>query len=125
MRAQSLATGLLLSASLWAGAVLADAPVTSTVEGLYQHKAELAGKQVQIKGKVVKVTNGVMQKNFLHVRDGSGADGTNDITVTSQQTANIGDEITVTGQLIKDLDLGSGYSYPLLIEQATLDTASK
>ncbi|MCK7579746.1 MAG: hypothetical protein MZV65_31320 [Chromatiales bacterium] len=38
---------------------------------------------VIVRGKVVKTNAGIMGKNWLHVRDGSGAEGTNDLTVTT------------------------------------------
>lgn len=112
--------GLVFSVSAWAAQ-----PLSATVEGLYQKKAELSGKEVQIKGKVVKVNNNIMQRNFLHVQDGTGAEGTNDITVTSEQTANVGDEVIITGQLVADHDFGAGYTYPLLIEKAKIDNKTK
>jgi hypothetical protein len=63
-----------------------------------------------------------MDRNWVHLRDGSGdaADGSNDITVTTADTATLGDEVTATGTLMVDLDFGSGYKYPLLLEKATI-----
>jgi hypothetical protein len=100
----------------------ADEAVQKTIADLYKEKAELAGKQVTLRGKVVKVNNQIMNRNFLHLQDGSGdaADGTNDITVTSDNTAAMGDEITVTGTVVVDLDFGAGYKYPMLVEKATI-----
>ena len=43
-----------------------------TVAALYQEKSALAGKEVRVQGKVVKVNNGIMDRNFLHVQDGTG-----------------------------------------------------
>jgi hypothetical protein len=43
----------------------------------------LAGQNVTVRGKVVKTNVGVMGQNWIHVRDGSGAEGTNDLTVTT------------------------------------------
>ena len=91
-----------------------------TVAALNQNKAGLAGKTVSAQGKVVKVNNGIMQKNFLHLQDGTGAEGSNDITVTSTETAAVGDEVTITGTLVIDRDFGAGYTYPVIIEQATI-----
>jgi hypothetical protein len=75
---------------------------------------------VTISGVVTRVTNNVMQRNFLHLRDGTGKEGSDDVTVTSQQTAAVGDKITVTGTLAVDRDFGAGYTYPVIIEQATI-----
>ncbi len=108
--------------SLFVLPLQADEAVSSSVENLYKEKAALNGKLVKLQGKVVKVNNQIMQRNFLHLQDGTGSpeDGSNDITVTSQDTANVGDRVTVTGTLILDLDFGAGYSYPILVEKATI-----
>lgn len=91
-----------------------------TVGALYQEKAALAGQEVCVQGKVVKVNNGIMGRNFLHVQDGTGDQETNDLTVTSKQTANVGDQVTVTGRVVVNRDFGSGYMYPLLMEEASV-----
>lgn len=96
-------------------------PAQKTVETLHQEMSALSGKQIQVKGKVVKVNNGIMNRNFLHIQDGTGNDGSNDLIVTSQQTANIGDEVMVTGTVVTDTDFGFGYAYPLLVEKATIE----
>ncbi len=116
---------VVVAAGIGCGAAYAADPVASTVEDLFVKKTDLAGKQVVIKGKVVKVNNGIMQRNFLHVQDGTGGEGTNDITVTSQQTAQVGDEVTITGNLAADVDFGAGYTYPLLIEEASIASLAK
>jgi hypothetical protein len=91
-----------------------------TVEQIYQQKAALNGQQVAVHGKVVKVNNGIMQKNFLHIQDGTGSEDSNDLTVTSSETAEVGDEVTVTGTLVIDRDFGAGYTYPVILEQASI-----
>jgi hypothetical protein len=70
----------------------------------------------------VKFTPAVMGKNWIHLRDGTGsdADGTNDLTVTTQAEAKVGDVVLVKGIVRTDVDLGSGYAYKVLIEEATL-----
>ena len=100
-------------------AFAADAAV-KTVAAVNQEKAELSGKAVQVSGKVVKVNNGIMGRNFVHVRDGSGDQATNNLIVTSKDTAAVGDEVVVTGNVKLDRDFGSGYMYPLLVEDATI-----
>ena len=108
--------------SLCALPLFADDSVSTSIGDLYKEKAALNGKLVKLQGKVVKVNNQIMQRNFLHLQDGSGSpeDGSNDITVTSQETANVGDQVTVTGTVVIDHDFGSGYKYPLLVEKATI-----
>ena len=101
-------------------AVAAPAAAQKTVEALNVEKAQLKGKQVAFKGKVVKVNNNIMKKNFLHVQDGTGKEGTNNIIVTSTQTAKEGDMVSIVGKVMLDRDFGSGYMYPLLIEDAVI-----
>ena len=86
---------------------------------------KLGGKQVEVRGKVVKVNNGIMKRNFLHIQDGTGKQGTNDLIVTSNQTAEVDDEVTITGTVVLDTDFGFGYKYPLLVENSTIKNHSK
>ena len=111
----------LFSLALLAPA-FADEVVQKSIADIYQEKAELAGKPVKLQGKVVKVNNNIMNRNFLHLQDGSGdpAAGNNDLTITSDGTAAMGDTVTVTGTLAVDTDFGYGYKYPLLLEKATI-----
>ena len=116
----------LTAAVLGGGVVMAaDAAAAKTVEALNVEKAQLKGKQVAFKGKVVKVNNNIMKKNFLHIQDGTGKEGTNDVTVTSTQTANEGDVVSIVGKVMLDRDFGSGYTYPLIIEDAVITTVKK
>ena len=101
------------------GASLAETKI-QTVAAINQNKAKLAGKTVRAQGKVVKVNNGILDRNFVHVQDGTGAAGTNNLVVTSKQTAKIGDEVIISGTAVVNKDFGSGYTYPLLIEEATI-----
>ena len=115
----------LTAAAMCLGSTLAMAgqPEQMTVEALYSKyskKADLNGHQVQLHGKVVKVNNAIMNRNFLHLQDGTGDKGSNDLTITSQDTAEVGDEVVVTGTITVDKDFGAGYTYPILLEQATL-----
>src|SRR3569623_324897 len=102
---------------------IAQAAEQKTVEGHYQDKAKLGGHEVQVRGKVVKVTNGVMNSNILHIQDGTVKQGANDFTVTSHETENIGDEVVITGKVAVDKDFGAGYTYPILIEEAKIAKA--
>ncbi|MCU7904384.1 MAG: hypothetical protein KZQ76_00780 [Candidatus Thiodiazotropha sp. (ex Epidulcina cf. delphinae)] len=112
--------GLFLS--LFVFSLQADEAISTSVENLYKEKTALNGKLVKLQGKVVKVNNEILKRNFLHLQDGTGsaADGTDDITITSQETANVGDQVTVTGTLALDHDFGAGYKYPMLVEKAAI-----
>lgn len=93
-----------------------------TVAEVYAQKAALKDKGVTIRGKVVKYNAGIMGKNWLHLRDGTGKaeKSDNDITVTSQDVANVGDVVTVKGTVRADKDFGAGYAYPVIVEDAKI-----
>ena len=89
-----------------------------TVADLFAKKAELAGKPVKVSGKVVKFTPEIMGKNWIHLQDGTGAAGTNDLTVTTSAMAKEGDTVIVSGALVIDKDFGYGYAYEVIVEDA-------
>ena len=91
-----------------------------TVAAINGSGATLAGQTVSAQGKVVKVLNGIMKRNFIHVQDGTGNADTNDLIVTSKQTARVGDQVTISGVVAVNRDFGRGYLYPLLIEDASI-----
>lgn len=93
-----------------------------TVAEIYQAKAELPGKKVMLRGKVVKFSPQIMGTNWIHLQDGSGdqADGSNDLTVTSNVEVKVGDTVVATGPLTLDKDFGYGYKYDLIMENATV-----
>jgi hypothetical protein len=68
-----------------------------------------------------------MNKNWLHVQDGTGAAGANDLTVTTADTAKVGDTVLVTGTLGLMRDFGYGYKYEVLLENSkvTVEAAAK
>jgi len=89
-----------------------------TISELYGQKAALGGKQVKVRGKVVKVNSGIMGKNWLHIQDGTGTEGGNDLTVTTAATAETGDTVVISGMLTLDKDIGSGYQFDVIVEDA-------
>jgi len=97
---------------------------TLTVADLHARRAELGGGQVSIAGTVVKVNNGIMRRNFIHVQDGTGSGDTDRVIFTSTQTAKVGDKVVATGTVNLDVDFGMGYRYPVLVEHATFSPAN-
>ncbi len=98
-------------------------PVTDgqTVAGLFKKQGELDGKSVKFRGKVVKINRRILGKDWLHIQDGTGEAGTNDIAVTTAGTsAEVGDIVIVSGTLNLNRDFGAGYKYDLIVEDATV-----
>jgi hypothetical protein len=75
-----------------------------------------------VQARVVKVNNGIMGKNWWHLQDGSGTaqDGSNDVLVTTLDTAAVGDLVTVRGTVRTDVNVGAGYAYEVMVEDAKL-----
>lgn len=93
-----------------------------TVAAVYSAKAALKDKTIAVRGKVVKFLPGIMGRNWLHLQDGSGSaeKRDHDLTVTTQDTAAVGDVILVRGIVRLDKDFGAGYAYPVILEEAKL-----
>ena len=91
-----------------------------TVAEVWAEKDALAGKAVVVRAKVVKVVSNILGKNFVHLRDGTGAEGANDLTVTTKDNVKVQDIVTASGTLIKDKDFGAGYKYDVILEDATV-----
>jgi hypothetical protein len=93
-----------------------------TVAEVHADRLALKDKPVTVRAKVVKVTAQVMGKNWIHLRDGSGsaADHSDDLVVTSQDEPRVGDVVVAKGTVRTDVNLGSGYAYKVLVEDAAL-----
>lgn len=91
-----------------------------TVAEIFAAKATLKDAPVAVRGKVVKYNSGILGKNWLHLRDGSGSPEKNncDITVTTLDAAAVGDTVVIKGKVRIDRDFGAGYAYPVIIEDA-------
>lgn len=92
-----------------------------TVEELFTKQKELSGTKISVRGKVVKFSGGIMGKNWIHLQDGTGSAGTNDITVTTNQTAQVGKIVLINGTLTTNKDFGFGYKYDVIIEEASIN----
>ena len=100
----------------------AKGPEARTVAEVVGRKTELKDKPVAVRGKVVKLTANIMGRNWIHLRDGSGSakDSSNDVLVTTKEQTQVGSIVVARGVVRTDVDLGSGYSYKVLIDDATL-----
>ena len=101
----------------------ADGPGGLTVAEVITESAALDDKPVAVRGRVVRYASGVMGRNWIHLRDGSGsaAEGSNDILVATLAQAQLGEIVLVKGVVHTNRDFGAGYVYKVLIEDATLE----
>ncbi len=91
-----------------------------TIAEIYKNKQSLSGKTVKVKGKVVKFNSGIMNRNWVHIQDGTDNNGDFDLLITSNETVKLGDIIVAEGKLAIDKDFGAGYSYAVLVEEAKI-----
>ncbi len=100
----------------------ATSPHGRRVAEIHAQKQELAGKAASVRGVVVKSMGGILGKTFVHLRDGSGdaAAGTHDLTVTTGAEPKVGEQVTLEGTVTVNKDYGSGYTYPVVLEDARL-----
>ena len=77
---------------------------------------------MSVRGKVVKYNPDIMGRNWIHLRDGSGSRDKkdDDITVTTTETAAVGEVVVVRGTVHLDRDFGAGYAYPVILEDAQI-----
>jgi len=94
-----------------------------TVGEIFSKAAELNGKTVVVRGKVMKVSPRIMGRNWIHLQDGTGSpdNNTHDLVITTSQEPQADwDVITMEGILAANKDFGSGYTYAVIIEDANL-----
>lgn len=98
------------------------APVTATVEGvlsladIVSNAARFTGKKVKVQGEVVKVNDAIMDRNWIHLADGSADDY--DFVITSEESVSVGQAVAFEGLISTNRDFGAGYKYELLMEDA-------
>jgi CRISPR/Cas system CMR subunit Cmr6 (Cas7 group RAMP superfamily) len=87
-----------------------------TVSNLLANKKSFSGKLIKIRGKVTKFNPAIMEKNWVHIQDGSEYRKAFDLTVTTDIFVSVGDTITFEGKIALDKDFGYGYVYDVLME---------
>jgi hypothetical protein len=93
-----------------------------SISRIFEEKENLAGKKIKVKGKVVKYNEGILDRNWIHIQDGTGEQGKHDLVITTVSSVQIGETITAEGTLAVDKDFGSGYRYPVILEEAEVKT---
>jgi hypothetical protein len=92
-----------------------------TVAEILEQKDALAGKEVVLRAKVVKINRGIMGRNWLHLRDGTkSSSGADDLTITSSDAAEVGTTVLVRGKVAVNKDFGFGYRYDVLVEDSMI-----
>jgi hypothetical protein len=96
----------------------APAADSTTVGEIFKTPAALAGKTVTLRARVIKVNRQILGMNWVTLSDGTGQSPDDTIVATSQETPAVGDIVTAVGPLKTNVNLGAGYEYKVLMENA-------
>ncbi|MDX1684634.1 MAG: GW dipeptide domain-containing protein [Saprospiraceae bacterium] len=97
------------------------APGTVSLDELFANPGNYEGKEVKVKGQVVKVNNQIMNRNWVHLQDGSkSSEERLDLTVTTQEVIPVGAIVTMEGIIKTNQDFGAGYRYDIIMEEASV-----
>jgi len=91
-----------------------------TVGEILSKAGEFNGKEVKVRGKVVKFNPNIMGVNWLHLRDGTGDEGANDLTVKTLSQAAVGDTVLITGTVSSGEETFHGNAYAAIVENGTV-----
>lgn len=79
---------------------------------------QYAGEVIRVTGKVMKINPNIMNRNWIHIQDGTANDY--DFVLTAQKTVPVGHTATFEGVLNVNRDFGAGYQYDIILEHAEL-----
>lgn len=96
---------------------IAPAPGGISIAELYGNAEKYKDKEVVVSGQIVKINRDIMDRNWVHIMDGTRVDRS-DLTFTTTEDFQMGDTITIRGKVALDKDFGAGYVYPLIVEEA-------
>jgi hypothetical protein len=89
-----------------------------TVDELLQNATDLSGETTSLRAKVTKVKANILGKTWVTLQDGTGEAPNDKLLATTQETVTLGETVVVTGTVATDVDLGYGYEYKVLLEEA-------
>ena len=90
-----------------------------TIEEIFVESDQLKEQMVSLNAKVIKISMAIMGKNWVTLQDGTGTTPDNKLVATTQEVVSPGDIVIVKGSVKTDVDLGYGYLYKVLLEDAT------
>lgn len=88
------------------------------IADIFKDPASFKGRQVEISGTCTKINEGILNRNWIHIQDGSADD--KDLVVTSSASVKPGDVIKIRAVVSLDKDFGAGYRYEILLEDGVL-----
>lgn len=89
-----------------------------TIEAIFAEKEKLKGSKVLLRAKVVKFSKSILGKNWATLADGTGKSPDDKIVAVTMETLALGDVVTAVGTLKTNVNLGAGYRYKAILEDA-------
>ena len=89
-----------------------------TIADLFSGYKQLESQQITVRGRVMKFSERILGSNWVTLQDGTGMPPHNKLVARTQQTVNIGEEITLQGRVATNVSLGTGYDSKVLLEDA-------
>lgn len=88
-----------------------------TIAELFENKEQYGGQEVVLRGQVVKINENIMDRNWVHIQDGTEFDGNYDLVITTDEIHEPGAVVTFEGVVALDKDFGAGYVYDVIVEE--------
>ena len=89
-----------------------------SISELVKNANNLEGQTIQISGLCVKSNANIINRNWLHLKDGSKDDF--DLVITTDTFIPEGSIITLKATVTLNKDFGAGYRYDLILENGTI-----
>lgn len=89
-----------------------------TIGEVFSEKEKLKGSKVVLQAKVMKVSRNILGKNWVTLADGTGKLPDDRIVATTMESPSVGDIVMAGGILKTNVDLGAGYQYKVILEDA-------
>lgn len=89
-----------------------------TLAEVVSQPEKYSGQRIAVSGTVIKVNAGILDRNWIHIAD-KNTPGT-ELTVTSTQIAEPGENHVFEGTLNLNRDFGAGYRFNFILEQADI-----
>lgn len=98
--------------------VKVEAAIPVKLAELWGNPKSFENKTVRLTGTVTRYSENILGQNWIHLVDGTSANGKSDIVVILGDKLKVGDKISVEGFVSVDKDFGSGYKFEALVEGA-------
>ncbi len=102
----------------YAKAMSQPAKVVISIADLLENKKLYIGRKISVKGEVTKYSSNILEKNWVHITDGTSYIGKSDLVLTTDKPLKVGDKVTFEGILSENKDFGNGYFFELIVEDA-------